>query len=158
MEDQDIIAGIRRGEVELFRLLVERYHRPLLSFIHSITRDHMLTEDIGQSVFLSFFKQVEKFDETRSTPVIAWLYVAARNLAVNAIKRERRYIAGEAQLEQWQDERPGPIDLLIGKEDHKRLTECLALLDEPYRSTLRAAYRAVRSRRSPPRRWSCRVR
>ena len=139
MEDKEIIAGVRRGEVELFRHLVELYQRPLLSFIHNITHDPMLIEDIGQAVFISFFRHIDKFDENRQTPVIAWLYAAARNLAVNAMKKQRRYVVGETGLEEWCDDRPGPLELLIRQEDREALEESLALLAEPYRSTLRAS-------------------
>jgi RNA polymerase sigma-70 factor (ECF subfamily) len=136
MEDHQILAGIRRGEVELFAHLVERYHRPLLTFINKITRDRMLTEDVGQAVFLSFFRALDTFDETRPTPVAAWLFVAARNLAINAIKKERRYVAVETLEEELHDHRPGQFDLLIRREDRTRLLECLELLVEPYRATL----------------------
>jgi RNA polymerase sigma-70 factor, ECF subfamily len=139
MEDKEIIEGVRRGEVELFRHLVELYQRPLLSFIHKITLDPMLTEDIGQAVFLSFFQHIDRFDENRQTPVIAWLYVAARNLAVNAMKKQRRYGAGATGSEEWRDDRPGPLELLIRREDRAALEDSLALLAEPYRSSLRAS-------------------
>ena len=136
MEDRQIIVGIRRGEVELFSHLVERYHRPLLTFIDKITHDRMLTEDVGQAVFLSFFRALDTFDETRPAPVAAWLFVAARNLAINVLKKERRYVAVETLADELHDHRPGQLDLLIRREDRTRLLECLELLAEPYRATL----------------------
>ncbi len=90
-------------------------------------------------VFLSFFRSLDRFDETRQTPVSAWLFTAARNLAINTMKRERRYVTAEANAEERPDHRPGPLDRLLRRENQALLEECLELLAEPYRSTLMAS-------------------
>jgi RNA polymerase sigma factor (sigma-70 family) len=136
MQDQEIITAVKQGNVELFRLLVERYQGPLLGFINSITRDRFLTEDVGQAVFLSFFRNLQNFEETRQIPLAAWLFTVARNMAINAIKKERRYVAVESLAEERCDHRPGPLDLLIHKEDQAILAQCLAMLPEPYQTTI----------------------
>jgi RNA polymerase sigma-70 factor, ECF subfamily len=136
MEDPEIIAKIRNGEVELFRHLVERYQQPLLSFIYSLCRDSFLTEEIGQTVFLSFYRNLHRFDEYRSAPVVAWLFTAARNLTINTMKKERRYTALAEDSDEWPDNRPGPLDRLIRREERTMFAECLQLLAEPYRTTL----------------------
>ena len=140
MRDQhDIIRRIRQGETELFRLLVERHQGPLLSFIHSFTRDRLLTEDIGQAVFVSFFQYLDRFDETDPTPVAAWLFAAARNLTINVLKKERRYVAMPEESEQWPDNRPEPCSLLVASEDKALLYEAIEALSEPYREVLVAS-------------------
>ncbi|MBU1564193.1 MAG: sigma-70 family RNA polymerase sigma factor [Proteobacteria bacterium] len=141
MEDREIIAAIKRGEIELFKLLVERYQQSLLGFIHSVTRNRMLTEDVGQAVFLSFFRSLDRYDETLHTPVAAWLFTVARNLAINALRRERRYVAVDTLCEELSDHRPGPPDLLIHREDRAILAQCLLRVPEPYRTTLMESLR-----------------
>jgi len=136
MEDQEIIAAIKRGDVESFRYLVERYQHSLLGFIKSITRNRFLTEDVGQAVFMSFYKNLDRFEESRDTPVAPWLFTVARNMAINAIKKERRYVAIDTLSDELSDHRQGPLDLLIHREDQANLQQCLELLPEPYRSTL----------------------
>ncbi len=136
MEDLEIIIGIRRGEAGLFRHLVERYHRPLLAFIYRLCRDRFLTEDIGQAVFLSFYRCLDRFDETRPTPVAAWLFAAARNLTINTMKKERRYAPWHDDKADLQDHQPGPLEQCIHREELARLGECLQLIGEPYRTTL----------------------
>ena len=136
MEDREIVAAVKQGDVELFRLLVERYQEPLLGFINSITRNRFLAEDVGQAVFLSFFRNLQKFEETSQIPLAAWLFTVARNMAINAIKRERRYVAVDGLAEERCDQRPGPLDLLIHREDQAILMQCLDMLPEPYQTTL----------------------
>ena len=136
MDDREIIAAIKRGEVEHFRLLVERYQQPLLGFIHSLTRNRVVTEDVGQAVFLSFFRNLQYFDENRQVPVAAWLFTVARNMTINTLRRERRYVAVDVLAEECCDHRPGPLDVLIDREEQAILAQCLQLLPEPYRATL----------------------
>lgn len=135
MKDNEIIIRVRKGDVDCFRILVERYHQSLLTFIFSLIRDRGRAEDIGQAVFLAFYQHLERFDEEREIPVRAWLYTVARNLTINTMKRERRYVAVEKHAEQ-SDINPGPLELLIQKEEQKKLQLCLKKLPEPYRSTL----------------------
>ena len=51
MDDQSIIRRIQNGEVAAYALLVQEYHRPLLSFIFRLVGDKFLAEDIGQEVY-----------------------------------------------------------------------------------------------------------
>ncbi len=140
MDDSTIILQVKQGKIEKFELLVERYHRPLLSFIHTLTRDPFLTEDIGQSVFFSFFTSLNSYDETMDTPVVAWLFTAARNQTINTLKQERRFVITDTTDHRAaSDARNDPLALLIDKEDRETLERCLQILPQPYRNTLRAS-------------------
>lgn len=141
MEDRELIARIQQGDVELYRLLVDRYHRPLLTFIYSLLRDRRLTEDVGQDVFLAFYLALDRFDTALDIPVSAWLFTAARNQALNVIKKERRTRAVDIDQVAVTDSRPGPLDLLVRREDQDALERCLQQLPEPYRTTLRQSLR-----------------
>ncbi len=63
MEDFEIIKRVKAGETDAFSLLVEKYHRMLLSFIQGLMADPAIVEDIGQDVFLSAYKSIESFDD-----------------------------------------------------------------------------------------------
>ncbi len=69
MDDRKILKKVKNGDVDAYGTIVERYHRPILRFINTMTRDPFLAEDIGQMVFLSFFKALDSYDEDRDTPV-----------------------------------------------------------------------------------------
>jgi RNA polymerase sigma-70 factor, ECF subfamily len=137
VNDAEIIQKIKQGHIEDFSLLVEKYHRQLLSFIHKITCDHSLTEDIGQDVFLSIYRSLPCFNEHAGTPFSAWLFINARNAAISAIRSRRRWrFVGPDVLDQIKDRRPVVIEKLINNEEHQALGECLRQLDEPYRTAL----------------------
>lgn len=87
MDDQPVIARVKAGDIQAFSILVEKYHRRLLAFIHRIVGDESLVEDIGQEVFLDIYKSLKDFDPERGTPFSAWLFIAARNRCTSELRR-----------------------------------------------------------------------
>ncbi len=53
IDEETIINNIISGDVESFRLLVERYQMPVIRMIRNIVNDSHLCEDIAQDVFFS---------------------------------------------------------------------------------------------------------
>jgi RNA polymerase sigma-70 factor, ECF subfamily len=137
VNDAEIIQKVKQGHIEDFSLLVEKYHRQLLSFIYRITCDRTLTEDICQDVFLNIYKSLPGFDEHAGTPFSAWLFITARNAAIGVIRHRRRWrFVGPDVLDQIRDHRQIIVEKLINDQEHQALRECLQQLDEPYRTVL----------------------
>jgi RNA polymerase sigma-70 factor (ECF subfamily) len=86
-EDNQTIQRILAGDTELFRLLVERYQRPVIKMARNLTGDTALCEDIAQDVFFTAYKKLASFDESRSS-FSTWLFTIARNKSINAAKRK----------------------------------------------------------------------
>jgi len=83
-----IIRDVLEGDVDSFRLLVERYQRPVIKMIRNIIEDYHICEDIGQDVFFTAYKKLSSFDPTRSN-FSTWLFTIARNKSINAIKKKK---------------------------------------------------------------------
>jgi hypothetical protein len=45
---EDLIARVRCGDDEAFRLIFERYSRPVISFIYDMVNDRELAEELTQ--------------------------------------------------------------------------------------------------------------
>ena len=50
-EEAGIIKRILNGDVDSFRLLVQRYQRPVISMIRNLINDRGACEDLAQEVF-----------------------------------------------------------------------------------------------------------
>ncbi len=87
-EELAIIQRVLDGDVESFRLLVERYAGPVIRMIRNTTGDSHTCEDLAQEVFLSAYVNLAAFDPARSQ-FATWLLTIARNKAVNAAKKKR---------------------------------------------------------------------
>ena len=86
-EDCDIVKHVLSGDVDSFRILVERYQRPVLSMIRRLIWDSHRGEEIGQDVFVAAFQKLSAFDPARSQ-FSTWLFTIARNMSINALKKK----------------------------------------------------------------------
>ena len=86
--ETDVIRQVLGGDVDCFRLLVERYQKPVISIINNIIEDRHICEDVAQDVFLTAYKKLASFDPARSS-FSTWLVSIARNKSLNAIKKKR---------------------------------------------------------------------
>ena len=86
-EDSDIVKRVLNGDVDSFRILVERYQRPVLSMIQRLIGDTHRGEEIAQDVFVAAFQKLATFDPARSQ-FSTWLFTIARNRSINALKQK----------------------------------------------------------------------
>jgi RNA polymerase sigma-70 factor, ECF subfamily len=91
-DDLDAIRRVLAGDVESFRRLVERYQRPLLTLVRSLTPPNTDHEGVTQEVFLAAFRRLASFDPKRSA-FSTWLFTITRNRCRNELAR-RRPVAG----------------------------------------------------------------
>lgn len=118
-DELDIIERVLAGQTESFRLLVERYERPVLSMVRNMTSNAQIAEDLAQDVFLTAFTKLRTFDPDRSR-FSTWLFTIARNKSINALKKKRPQLFDRA---------PEPIDLHDPSQNVEH-RETLARLDQ----------------------------
>jgi RNA polymerase sigma-70 factor (ECF subfamily) len=87
VKETDVIHQVLRGDVDSFRLLVERYEGPVIRMIINVTGDSHICEDIAQDVFFTAYKKLGTFDPDRSS-FSTWLFTIARNRSINAMKKK----------------------------------------------------------------------
>jgi RNA polymerase sigma-70 factor (ECF subfamily) len=131
-EELRIIQRVLEGDTESFRLLVERYERPVTVMIRNITADTRNCEDLAQDVFLAAFTNLRTFDPARSR-FSTWLLTIARNRSINLLKKRHRERATEP---------PPSIDCEEPLENATR-REAFARLDEAVRSLPARQHRAL---------------
>ena len=132
-----MVRLVKDGDIEAFSILVEKYHRHLLNFIYSLVGDEDIVEDIGQEVFLSVYKSLKNFDDNRSTPFSAWLFITARNRCISELrkKRGRKMIALEDAAGIIADDKTG-MERLIENERRQAVKASLEQLPEHHRSII----------------------
>lgn len=85
--DEEIIVKYLDGEDDALNLLIQRYIKSVYNFIYRYTKSPEASEDITQDVFVLVWKNIKKFDTTRSFK--AWLFTIARNTSLNWIKKRK---------------------------------------------------------------------
>jgi len=87
MDDADLVARARDGDTVAFERLFERYHAPVLNYLHRMVGDRALAEDLAQD---SFVKAYRALGNTRPDLAFkAWLYRIATNTAISYLRRKK---------------------------------------------------------------------
>jgi RNA polymerase sigma-70 factor, ECF subfamily len=133
---EDLIARARRGDEEAFRLIFERYTRPVISFIFYMVNQRELAEELAQETFVRAYKNINALrDEVKLS---TWLFGIAKNVARESIRDRRRREQGHVELDcrpalDLTDDRPSPASQLLDKELSDVVRHALLKLDEDKR-------------------------
>jgi RNA polymerase sigma-70 factor (ECF subfamily) len=95
MTDADVMLRVKAGDDSAFDYLVQKYRRPIVSFMYRMAHNAAGAEDLAQEVFLRVYRSRETYEA--SAKFTTWLYRIATNLAVNHA-RDTRYERPENQV------------------------------------------------------------
>jgi RNA polymerase sigma-70 factor (ECF subfamily) len=85
--DAEIMLRVKAGDESAFDYLVQKYRRPLVSFMYRMARNTAAAEDLAQEVFLRVYRSRQTYEA--SAKFTTWLYRIATNLAVNHARDTR---------------------------------------------------------------------
>ena len=83
--DLAVVARVRAGDHDAFRILVERHSRSVFRLAFRLTGHEQDAEDIVQETFLKAFRQIGRF-ESRST-FATWLYRITVNCSHDLLRQ-----------------------------------------------------------------------
>lgn len=86
--DAEILAGIRAGDMQAFRALVERYQRLLYSIAYGLMNDHGEADDVVQQVFIRFFEKAERV--RRAQALKTYLARSVTNECIDRLRKTKR--------------------------------------------------------------------
>ena len=131
----DLVTRVCQGDAEAFRLIFERYSRPVISFIFDMVNDRSLAEELTQETFVRAYRAIRTM--RKDTKLSTWLFGIARNVARESIRARIRAnnhvdIADRSVMD-LSDNKPVPVDGLLSKELNELIRRSLAALDEDKR-------------------------
>jgi RNA polymerase sigma-70 factor (ECF subfamily) len=87
VEDRDLIAKARRGDVEAFNLLVSRWEKRVFNYLLRLLANREDALDVSQEVFLKAYQNLPKLDAVEK--FAGWLFRIAHNEAFSLLRRKR---------------------------------------------------------------------
>ena len=136
---------VKRGDMQAFTELVEKYKQPVINIIFRTLRDATEAEDLAQNVFVQVHKSAHRYKVTAKFST--WLFTIARNLCLNEIRRRSRHPAesldaphpehADQPLHQFEDVKNfSPPEILLQGELAEKIEQALAELPENQRTAI----------------------
>lgn len=136
LTDLELLDMAKDGDDQAFKQLVERYEGKVAGTVKGMLGDRMEAEDVGQEVFIRFYKSMHKFKG--ESQLGTYLTRIAINLSLNAIKKEKR----GKWISLFQQESREVYQLKEGgisqdqRDTQQFLHYALSKIDERYRAVL----------------------
>ena len=131
----DLVARACQGDQEAFRLIFERYSRPIISFIYDLVGDRELAEDLTQETFVRAHRGLKALRE--GAKLSTWLFGIAKNVARESLRsrmrHQQRVELDDAAVLDLSDRGPAPVDQLLDRELNVVIRRSLAALDDDKR-------------------------
>ncbi len=87
VSDADVMLRVKAGDDSAFEYLVQKYRRPMVSYMYRMCHNAAAAEDLAQEVFLRVYRSRGNYQP--SAKFTTWLYRIATNLAVNHARDSR---------------------------------------------------------------------
>ena len=87
LSDADVMLKVKTGDESAFAFLVQKYRRPMVSFMYRMCRNSATAEELAQEVFLRVYRSRTTYEPTAKFST--WIYRIATNLAVNHARDTR---------------------------------------------------------------------
>src|SRR4029078_10047024 len=84
----DLVTRVCQGDSDAFRLIFERYSRPVISFIFDMVNDRGLAEELTQETFVRAYRAMRTM--RKDTKLSTWLFGIARNVARESLRARVR--------------------------------------------------------------------
>jgi RNA polymerase sigma-70 factor, ECF subfamily len=102
VNDREVILRCRKGDIEAFGELVEKYQRSLYTVVYRLVRDSSDADDITQTAFIKAYENLSRYKT--EYPFFSWIHRIAVNEALNILRKRRRNTALTDTYETTEDD------------------------------------------------------
>jgi len=138
--DEDLIKEYLEGNQDSFKILIDRYTTSLYNFIFRfVGKDN--TPDVIQDVFIKIWKNINKFDSSKSH-FKTWIFTIARNTVTDYLRKRKMILFSsldkdeESFEDNIKDESLLPDEALSKIEDNEYLNKTLDQIPPKYKEVL----------------------
>ena len=141
IEESELVKRARKGDLEAYDLLVQRYQERIYATVYHMTSNHEDANDLAQETFIKAFQALKSFKGGSS--FYTWIYRIAVNKTINFLKqRKNRSHMSLNDLDFNAEHDPDLVALVSDKtprreanlaELQEKLNEAMQKLSEPHR-------------------------
>lgn len=103
MEDHEIIERVKRGDADLFEILVRKYEKKLYALAWRMLHNRSDADDAVQEAFMKAYRSLKGF---RGEALFStWLYRIAVNHILNKLRKGSRFRQADLDLDKMESSR-----------------------------------------------------
>jgi RNA polymerase sigma-70 factor (ECF subfamily) len=135
-EEADIVSSVLQGEVDRFRLLVQRYQGTVRGICLRLVGNPTEAEDLVQQTFVNAYCRLDSFDQRRA--FAPWLFRIAVNNCKDYLKSHQRrerpsHFDVSAADALYTSSPDNPEQANLRQEESRRLSQAVLQLPDKYR-------------------------
>lgn len=137
ISDIDLVTKSISGEQKAITTLMERYQRPILTYIKTYIKSTADAEDLCQECFNKAFKNIKSFNPDFAFST--WLFNIAQHLCIDYYRKRKLNLVplneGESKNDKdnWSTSVPSPEETIISEQTIEKLIRSIDALDKIYR-------------------------
>lgn len=126
-----LIAAVAREDRAAFATLFTHFAPRVKAFLMRSGASETVADEVAQETLLAVWRKAAQFDP-QTTGAAAWIFTIARNLRIDALRRQSRGVAEAAavDLDAFEDERPPPDAALATAQAEQRVRSALSKLSD----------------------------
>jgi RNA polymerase sigma-70 factor, ECF subfamily len=132
---EELIAAVRQGDENAFRLIFEQHHRFVFRFLYGMVGDRRLAEELMQETFMRAYKNIATLRE--EARLLSWLCGIARHVALHSLRSrpgKNQWIAiDDEEVVELREEQGTPETRMLNAELKTVIHDALAALDDDKR-------------------------
>jgi RNA polymerase sigma-70 factor, ECF subfamily len=141
-QDAQLMLQVKEGDAGSFELLLNKYRRPLVSYLHRMVQNQAVAEELAQEVFLRVYRARGTYEP--AAKFTTWLFRIATHLALNSL-RDARHQRREQSVDaagpddqplQLADRRANREEQLIAEARLAAVRQAIAALPEKQRAAV----------------------
>jgi len=142
IDDENLVRRYLNGDEKSLETLIQRYLKPIYSFVYRFLGNRQDAEDVTQEVFIKVWRHLKKFKKNKSFRI--WIFSIAKNTAIDYLKKKKIIPFSEFENEFGENKLietiPDPLllanELLEKAEIREKINSALEKLSPSYRMVL----------------------
>lgn len=143
-----VMGRVANGDQAAFAELYDATSRSVFGIVLRVLRDRAQAEEVTQEVYVDAWRHASRFDGAQGSAA-TWLNTIAHRKAVDRVRSAERSAARDQRHFEFAAGVPEPdvSDLVVARDDGRRIRAALQQLPDVQRTALELAYFEGRSQR-----------
>ena len=136
---EQLLARSGLGDRAAFECVYERTSAKLFGVCLRILKDRQEAEEVLQETYVKVWRNAGRYVQAKASPV-SWLVAIARNQSIDRLRARKPGTCNLDEALEIADTCASPEAQTVAADEHRRLAECLAKLDENHALAVRSAF------------------